>query len=55
MGPLTFEGEEDADVIKGKQTITTMPGASFLEIKQSSFYLIRKSATLVSVRSYGSC
>jgi len=41
MGPFPFEGEEDADVINaGKQTITTMPGASFFD-SALSFSMIR--------------
>ena len=41
MGPFHFEGEEDADIINaGKQTITTMPGASFFD-SATSFSMIR--------------
>jgi len=41
MGAFPYEGEEDADVINaGKQTITTMPGASFFD-SATSFNMIR--------------
>ena len=41
MGQFPFEGEEGADLINaGKQTITTMPGASFFD-SAVSFSMIR--------------
>lgn len=49
MGPFPFEGEEDADVINaGKQTITTLPGASFFD-SAFSFGMIRSKKVHLTI------
>ena len=49
MGPFPFDGEEDADLINaGKQTITTMKGASFFD-SATSFAMIRGQQVQLTV------
>ena len=49
MGPFPFEGDEDADLINaGKQTITTLPGASFFD-SAMSFGMIRSQKVDITI------
>ncbi|CAI8356866.1 MAG: putative succinyl-CoA:3-ketoacid coenzyme A transferase subunit B [Owenweeksia sp. TMED14] len=49
MGPFPLEGEEDADLINaGKQTITSLPGASFFD-SSMSFAMIRSKKIQLTV------
>ena len=49
MGPFPFEGEEDPDLINaGKQTITTLPGASFFD-SAFSFGMIRSQKVDITI------
>ena len=49
MGPFPIEGEEDADLINaGKQTITSLPGASFFD-SATSFGMIRARTVQLTV------
>ena len=51
MGPFPFEGEEDPDLINaGKQTITTLPGASFFD-SAMSFSMIRGQHVDLTIHS----
>lgn len=49
MGPFPYEGEEDADIINaGKQTITTLAGASFFD-SAFSFGMIRSQKVHLTI------
>jgi hypothetical protein len=52
MGPFHFEGEEDADIINaGKQTRTTLPGASFFD-SAFSFGMIRAQKVDLTISGF---
>lgn len=49
MGPFPYEGDEDPDLINaGKQTITTLPGASFFD-SAFSFGMIRSQKVHLTI------